>query len=371
VTAQLVKAADGFHLWSERFDRCLRDVFDIQDEIARAIVDRLRVQLSADRTLAGRPTAHPEAYCLYLQGRHWWGMFTGEAWRESVRCFKAAIAVDPAYAPPYAGVAVSHVYQAATGWARPGDVMPAAKQSALKALALDENLGEAHWAVAMVSHWHDWDWDGAESAFRKALAQNPRDGLIRILYGGALMNRGRRNQGLAEARQALEMEPISMEVNRQMIYLYCLAEQFDLAIEQGRRTLELHPQFIGTYLNLGLAYVFSGRHPEAVETFRTAAAMAGGDKFYVWGLALAYARSSRGKEAREVLDHLERTAYSPLLLAAIYAELGERDRAFGLLAEAYEIRDGLMATLGVEPSFAAIRTDPRCGELLKKMRLTC
>jgi TolB-like protein/Flp pilus assembly protein TadD len=369
VTAQLINVSDGYHLWSERYDRRMADVFDIQDEIAQAIVDKLRVQLVGEQSLVKRHTANLEAYNLYLKGRHWWNQFSGESLRKAAQCFERATAEDPEYALPYAALAVAYGQLAAHGWARPHELMPVARECALKALALDETLAEAHWALATVRHWYEWDWRGAESEYRRAIALSPRDASAHLYLADLLMNTGRTDDALAEGRQALELEPVSVEVNRCMIYFHYVAGQFEEAIAQGLRTVELHPRYPIPYLNLGLAYACSDRYQEAIDALQTARALAGADPFYEWGLGVAYARSGRRAEAREIVEHLEQRRYSLFFLAWLYGALGEPDRTFALLETAYEEREGLLKSLKVEPTFAPLRSDPRFADLLRRIGL--
>jgi len=369
VTAQLINVADGYHLWSERYDRRMADVFDIQDEIAQAIVDKLRLQLIGEQPLVQRHTANLEAYNLYLKGRHYLNKMTREGGLKAAECFEQAIVEDPSYALPYSALAATQFYLTIHGWARPHNLMPMAKRLGLKALALDEALAETHWVLAGVRHWYEWDWPGAESGYRRALALGPLDALVRMNLAELLVVIGRSEEALAEGWRAVDMEPESVEVNRTMVYVLYLAGAGEQAIAQALRTIGMYPQYAGPYFNLGLVYAAGERHQEAIEAFRTGLTLTGGDPLYDWGLAFGYARAGRRAEAWEGLERLEGRSYSPFFLAMAYGALGELDRAFGLLAKAYEEREGMLVFLKVEPMAVPLRSDPRFAALVRRMGL--
>ncbi len=369
VTAQLINVADGYHLWSERYDRRMADVFDIQDEIAQAIVDRLRVQFTGEQPLVKRHTANLDAYHLYLKGRYWWNTLTSEGFNKAVECFERAIAQDPGFALPYTGLVMAYAYLGNHGWTNPLELMPKAKNYALKALVIDETLAEAHWAHALVLYFYDWDWLEAESEFRRAIALNPRDATIAMFFAFLLIHTGRTEEALAQGARALALEPVSVETNRHMTYLYCDARRFDQAIAQGRKTVELHPHYASAYLNLGLAYLYSEMYGEAVETFQAARVLARGDPLYDFCLACVYARSGKQTQAWEILGNLERLGYGAMWLGWLCAALGDRDRAFGFLEKAYQRREGLLASINVEPVLDPLRSDPRFADLVRRIGL--
>jgi len=373
VTVQLINSADGYHFWSERYDRRMADVFDIQDEISQAIADKLRVQFGGEKPLMKRPTANLEAYTLYLKGRHLGNQFTGDGWRKAIECFERASTEDPNYAAPQAGLAVAYTYLAIHGWARPREVMLDAKACALKALELDETLAEAHCALGFVQTFFEWDWRGAESEYQRAMALNPRDALIRIYYSLLLMYTGRADTAFREARRAWEQEPISEEVNRLMVYISFVTGRCEEAVAHGRKAVELYPHGSGIHNLLGFAYAHRGRYQDAIQVLQEASVMTGGDLVYGWGLGYVYARQGRRNEALAILESLERprseSYFSPTLMAGLYGALGELDRAFEFLETAYEERDGFLVAVGVDPTFDTLRGDPRCHELLKKIKL--
>jgi TolB-like protein/predicted Ser/Thr protein kinase/Flp pilus assembly protein TadD len=368
VTAQLINVADGYHLWSERYDRELSDVFAIQDEIARAVVDKLSVELVGPEPLIKRRTMKLEAYTLYLQGRHWWNQFTSEGCRRAVECMERAIHEDAGYALPYAGLAITHAHAAMLGFARPRAVMPEARKHALKALELEESLAEAHLALAMVRHWYEWDLRGAEAVFRRAVSLSPRDAMVRFWYSEVLLHQGREEEALAEGECAAAMEPVSPEINRLLTRLYAMTRRDEQAIAQGLRTVELHPHYGAGYLNLGLAYIYCARYEDAIRTLQTATELTRGDPLYDWCLAFAYAGCGHRAEAGELLAALERRGYSPLYISLVYAALGDSTRAFELMETAYRERESCLVQLAVEPAADMLRADPRFADLLRRVR---
>ena len=373
ITAQLINVGDGFHLWSERYDRTVEDVFAIQDEISQAVVAKLRVQLVGGQPLIKRQAANMEAYNLYLKGRHWGNQFTGQGWRKAIECFEQAIAEDPTYASPHAGLAVAYTYLASHGWARPREVMPSAKTWALKALELDETLAEAHFALACVREFYEWDGQGAEGEYRRAVELNPKDALIRIWHAHLLACTGRANAAFAEACRALELEPLSEEVNRMMVYISFVTGRYDEAVAYGQKAVELFPHGPGAHNILGFAYVHKGQYQEAIRSLQEASTLTGGDPLFDWGLGYVYARQGRKREASAILERLEssksKSYFSPTLLAGLCGELGKLDRAFQFLETAFEERDGFLVNIGVDPTYGSLRADPRCQTMLKRINL--
>jgi len=287
--------------------------------------------------------------------------------------FERAIAEDPGYAAPHAGLAVAYTYLAVHGWGRAREVMPAAKEHALRALALDEALAEAHWALAYVHEWYEWDWRGAEREFLRAIALNPGDAHLGIVYACFLMFIGRTEAGLAKARRAWELDPVSEEVNRLMVYACWLAGEYDEAVAHGRQAVELHPHGSGLHVNLGLAYGLGGQYLEAIQLLQRAKALTGDDPFYAWALGYVYACQGRRDEAAAIAENLERRRsdafFSPTWLAILYGAIGELERAFALLDAAFEERDSFLVAVRADPLFAALRSDPRFTDLVRRIGL--
>jgi len=373
VTVQLISAADGYHLWSERYECRMAGVFDVQDQISRAVSGHLRVQLAGGQMMVERRTGNLEAYNHYLKGRHWGNRFTGHGWRSAVACFEQAISVDADFAPPYAGLAVALTYLAIHGWERPREVMPRAKKCALKAVELDETLAEAHCALGLIRTFYEWDWAGAEIEYQRAMELNPGDALIRVYRSLLLMYTGRTDSAFAEAHLAWERDPISAEVNRLMVYISFVTGRPEDAVAFGRKAVELYPHGPGAHNLLGFAFAHSGQYQEAMQYLLSAKALADGDSVYDWGVGYVRACQGRRAEAISISATLkpqrDKGYFSPTLMAGLYGALGEFDLAFDALEEATEERDGFLVSIGSDPTFAALRSDPRWPLMLRKINL--
>ena len=245
INAQLINAANGYHLWSERYDRDMDDIFAVQDDIARTVVEKLKVKLlgTADTPLVRKPTDNLEAYNLVLQGRYYSVRATGPALERSLACFTQAVAVEPTYAQAHAGIAWVHAIQAVMSLAAPHTVMPEAKEAALKTLALDETVADAHTALAVVLQFYDWDWAGAEREYRRALELNPGDTFARCAYAQLLGMVGRVDESVAEARSAVERDPVSPLCRYILAQQFVVARRFEEAIAEAHAGIELDPSY--------------------------------------------------------------------------------------------------------------------------------
>ena len=374
ITAQLINVNDGFHLWSERYDRDMDDVFAVQDDIARTVVDKLKVQLLGviNAPLVKRPTDNLEAYNLYLQGRYYRMRLTGEPLEKGLACFTRAAALEPSYAHAHAGVAYVQAARSALSLVGPPHaVMPEAKQSALKALALDETVGDAHAALAYVLHYYEWDWAGAEHEYRRALALNADDATARSHYAFLLGQQGRADESVTEARSAVESDPVSPLTRLTLVVMFVTARRFDTAVVEAQAAIiETDPN---SYSHIGLGFGFAGlgSYEEAVESFRQATNLGPGDpipqSYLGWALGLA----GRQQEALTILDDLERRRSQEyvggVLLAWASLGLGDNDQAISWLQQAADERDGQMAFLNTWFLFDPLRSDPRFQALLRRM----
>ncbi len=376
VEAELVDAARDSQLWGERFNRKLDDVFAVQDEIARAIADKLRLQLSGEeeKKLTQHYTQSPEAYQLYLKGRFHWNKRTSDGVKKGLDYFNQAIEKDPAYALAYAGVADSFTVSSGgyLGLA-PKEAYPKARAAALKALEIDDSLAEAHASLATVEMEYDWNWVGAEREFRRALELNPNYATGHQWYSEFLRAMGRHDAATREMKRALELDPFSLIINSSLGNGYIFARQYDLAAEQCRKTLDLEPDFLSAQgcmvwarLNAGLEKEafqeqlklakMSGATPKRLEEFRKAYESKGWKG--VWQLAL-----EQQKEAMSRGDYV-----SPALHAIPHAQLSDPDEAMVWLNKAYEERDALLAYIKVNPLYDPLRADSRFGDLLRRMK---
>jgi serine/threonine-protein kinase len=375
ITAQLSGMAEGRTLWSDRYDLELKDVFEIQDEIARTIVTTLRSTLLRDLGDAPpvRYTANPTAYHLYLKGRYWWNRRTQSAIAEGIKYFERAIEEDAGYALAYTGLSDSYALQLDYRGAPVHEGMERAREFARKALELDETLAEAHTSLAWVTFIHDWDWAGAAARFRRAIELNPAYSVARQWHSWFLTAMGRSEASLVEGRMAAELDPASVSIRRSMGWLHYYARQPREALEHLRRALAMNPTAEENHRLLGLAYLQLGMHDESAAAFREAVASSESPSLATAGLGLVAAGRGRLTEARGVLDGLYAAAreryITPVAFAMLHAGLGEADRAFEWLDRALEDRRGWLAYLKVEPLLDPIRGDPRFGRLLERMRL--
>ena len=375
ITAQLTGVRDGRTLWSERYDRELADVFAIQDEIARTIVDTLRATLLqelGDPTPV-RYTANLKAYQLYLKGRYSWNRRTPAAIAEGIRYFEAAIAEDAGYALAYTGLADSYALQLDYRGAPVREGLERARAEAERALALDETLAEAHTSLAWVTFIYDWDWPLAGQHFRRAIELNPRYSVARQWHSWFQVAMGHTDLALAEGRQAIALDPSSVSIRRSLGWLYYYARQPDLAFEQLRRAVAMNPTAEENHRLLGLTYLYVGQWDESAAAFREARAISESPALAEAGLGVVAAARGRREEARAILAELEarqRKEYlSPVALVMMYTALGEVDLAFEWLERAYEERRGWLVYLNVEPMLDGLRADPRFRRLVERMRL--
>lgn len=377
ILTQLIDAADGYHLWSERFDRQMDDIFAIQDEIALAIVEKLKVKLLADEKMAlvKRYTENLDAYHLYLRGRYFWNKrFVPGAMQQAIKCFQQAIKTDPHYALAYTGLADCHNLSGLWQFRAPHEVFPAARVAAYKALELDDTLAEAHTSLAFMKMLYEWDWSGAEREFKKAIALNPSYAPTHLWYAHYLSAMTRFNDAIAEIKQAQDLDPLSLSINANVGLVLYWAREYKQAVEQLEKTIELDPNFGLSYFYLGFPLLEESRYEEAVAAFQKAVETTGGMPLAMIDLGYAYGRSGKRAEAKKVLHEVEakfKKQYVPLpALAWIYVGLGEFDKVFECLNQAYKERNPLLAWLKIYPEYDGLRSDPRLQNLLRRIGLS-
>ena len=375
ITAQLIDARTGFHLWSRTYDRSLKDIFAVQDEISRAIVDALRLQLAVPggTSLVRARTTDPEAYTLYLRGRYAWNKRTPEGLQQAVQYFLRATERDPQFAAAFSGLADSYLSLTDYGLLSPAEGLPKVRAAAERALALDSTLAEAHNSLAHL-YLHDWKWDAAEREFRRALSLDPGYAPTYHWYSLALTAVGRLNEAVETMVQAQRLDPLSLRMNADLGMAFYAARQYDRAIEQEKKTLELEPNLPVAHWIMGMAYEQKGMYGQAAEAFRQALAIRPGNPNYLASLARAHALAGNPSEARKLLDELlaqTRTGdASPFFIALVYTALGEKDSAFQWLDRAVAERSGSIRYLKVEPRLDSLREDPRFGQLLTAVGLS-
>jgi TolB-like protein/Tfp pilus assembly protein PilF len=376
ITAQLIDAGNGFHFWSERFDRQIVDVFAIQDEITLAIVKQLKVELVAKErsALLTQRAESLESYNLYLKGRYYWAQ-RPQGIGKAMEYFKQAIDKAPNYARARAGLA--DCYATLGSWENgtmpPIEAMAKAKESATKALDLDIRLAEAHTTLAYRTTHHDWDWACAEAQFQHAFELNPNYAVCHHWYSHYLTAVGRTEESLKASKRCLELDPLDLVINIHMAWHYQFARQYEQAIEQCWKTSELHPNSFWPAYFFGLAYEQQGQVDRAVEEFRASVRMSGDVTFATAALGHLYGTAGKADKARAVYEELKaraERAYVPAYdIALVCIGLGWNDQALEYLARAYGERSGWMTYLKVDPRLDPLHNDVRFLDLLRRVRL--
>jgi serine/threonine protein kinase/Flp pilus assembly protein TadD len=375
VTAQLINAADGYHLWSETYERDLKDVFAVQDEIARAITGALRAKLAGPDSarMVGRPTRDLEAYTLFLRGRHLWNRRTAGDLRKAIEYYERAITRDPQFARAHAGLAEAYAVLPEYSTVLPMSAYAKARAAATRALALDSSLAEAYNALADVQMMHDWDWTGSERTFQRAIALNPSYASAHVWYGLLLLLTGRLDESLAEMKRAKDLDPLSPIIGTALGFVLYQLGRSDAAIEEQRRTLELDPDFARAHDRIGFALLQKGLHDEAIREAERAVQLDPGSSQYAGTLAYVLAASGERDRAvphlRELQARARREYTSPYSLALAHLALGQRDSAFAWLDRAAQARDPLLLRWLRSPVLAPLRSDARFTRLLRQMGL--
>ena len=374
ISAELVNATDKTQIWGERYDRKMSDLLTIQTEITREIVANLKLKVSAFDKGDEAYTANNEAYQLYLKGRFYWNKRTADALQKAIEYFQQAIDKDPRFALAYVGLADCYVVPA--NRLPPHESMPKAKASAMKALELNERLAEAHTSLARALGSYDWDWVNAEKEFKRAIELEPRYAVAHQWYGDYLALMGRQNEAIAEKKLALELEPLSLIVNFELGLGFYFNRDYDHAIEQLRKTLELEPNFPPANNFLPAAYEQKRMYAESLASFTKANSLAIGSEWTLskGGLGHLYAVMGKKTQAQDVINELKQLSnreYVPATsIAIVYAGLDEKDAAFAWLEEAYKQHAFQLQWIGLEPRFDNLRSDPRFADLLKRMGIS-
>jgi TolB-like protein/Tfp pilus assembly protein PilF len=376
ITAQLINAADGYHLWSERYDREMEDIFAIQDDITLAIVDKLKVTLLGGErdAIVKRHTVDLDAYNLYLKGRFFWNRRTEEGYRKGREFFEKAIKKDPTYALAYVGIADCYDLLGWYGHLSPVEAFPKARAAAQKAKEMDATLAEPHASLGWISANYDWDWDAAEKQYKKALEISPRYETAHQWYAEYLSYMGRHDEAVAHAKRACEIDPLSLIINSDLGQVLYYARQYDRAVERLKKVLEMDPAFAIARFLLGLTYAQKGMYGEAIDELRQASALSGGDDPLVvahLGAACSFAgMKDDAKRSLAELHELSKKRYvAPFCMALIYVGMGRQGVAFQWLERAYNERDHWMETLKVHPMLDDLRSSPRYGGLVYRMGL--
>ena len=379
ITAQLIRAATDQHLWAESYDRDMQDVLRVQEEIARSIAREVQIQLTPQEQalLTKNRLVDPEAYELYLKGRYFWGKRTQQSNERAISLFQEAIAKDPQYASAYAGLADCYILFGISfdvGSLSPAQAIPQAKAAAEKALELDDMLADGHNSLAYAKLLYDWDWQGSEAEFKRALTLNPGYANAHHWYAHLLMASGRRDEALAESQRALNLDQLSPILHVHLGWHYVYARQYDLALEHLRKALDLDPNYSLANWYLGWVYEQQGRYSDALQAMRKAQALLTANTALVADIGHVYAVSGDKAAALKILDQLRetsrRTYVNAFEVALIYAALGEKQTALQWLEKAYIERSDFMIYLVIDPRLDSLRSDPKFIDLTRRVGLS-
>ncbi|HXM94363.1 MAG TPA: tetratricopeptide repeat protein [Candidatus Dormibacteraeota bacterium] len=373
IRVQLIRTSTDQHLWAESYDRELKDVLQLESDVAHEIAQQIgHVASEQPGRLARERPVSTEAHENYLKGRYRWNQRTESGLRAGIEHFQKAIELQPTYAQPYAGLADCYIMLANWGFMPGGEAYPKAEQAARKALEIDDQLAEAHTSLAYATFLYDWDWDGAEKKFRRAIELNPNYATTHHFYSIYLMAAGRQAEAQSEIKRAQELDPLSLIINSVVGWIYYEGRQYDQAIQQCEKTVEMDPSYAPALLDLGTIYLRTGKYEKAIAQFERARTVVG-DKGVVLSY-LAQARSLAGDkaEAQKILLRLERPS-TPLFVSAwdfalIHLAFGDKEKALSFLEKAVDQHVGWVVRLGVDPALDSLRTEPRFRALQRRIR---
>jgi TolB-like protein/Tfp pilus assembly protein PilF len=372
ITAQLIRVSDETHLCAETYERNLHDILALQGEVARAIAREIRIKLTmgAERRLGKAASIDPQAHEAYLKGRHLWNRRTEDGMRKSIEHYQEAIRRHPDYAMAYAGVADSYVMLACRGMVSAKETFRKAKASARKALDLDSELGDAHGSLAHV-RLHDWDWEGLDKDFQRAIALDPAQPIVYYWYGEFLMSLGRPQEAIAMTQRAQRADPLSPVIGASLAMILYLARRYDQAVNVLERTQEIHPDHFLPHLRMGLVRTQQKRHQEAIRELETAARLADRSTETLAALGMAYAASGKTEQAMGIVEELEKRQKEhyvlPYNIAKIFAASGDKEKTFEWLERAYQEGNPDLIELNSEPVFDAVRSDARLSDLMRRI----
>ena len=375
ITAQLIQVPADKHLWAESYEGNLSDTLALQNKVARAVAEQIRIEVTSQERaeLKSVKKIDPEAYEDYLKGRYFWSKRTADGLKKAVDYFNQAIAKDPNYAAAYSGLADTFALLGDWQYALmpTKEAVPKAKAAALKALELDDTLGEAHNSLAFCLDGYDWNFDAAESEFRRAIELNPGYAPAHHWYAWHLALLGRNNDALAEMRKAANLDPLSLNINSDLAELLLIARFPDESIQQSRKTIDMDPAFPAAHNQLAQGYLAKHMYTEAIEELQKSIRLSGDSPIFTANLARAYVATNRKAEAVELLNDLKRSSVPGYPLAAeiamVYAALGDKDQAMTWLEKGYEERFNPGVLL--RPCFDPLRSDSRFQDLVRHIGL--
>ncbi len=377
VQVDLVDAATGAQLWGAGYDRKRADLVAVKEAIAKEVAEKLRVKLTSEerQRLVKRDSSNPEAYQYYLRGRYFLNKRSADGIRNAIDQFQRATEHDPNFALSYAGLADCYIALTFYNFAAPHETMPKAKQSALKTLALDNSLAEAHTSLGNILVNYDWNWAEAEKEFKRGIELRPDYATAHQWYAmHYLTATGRLEEAINEMKKAVEIEPASLVMNSFMGATLWYARRYDEAIDQCRRTIAMDPNFAVAHWHLALSYEQKQMFEAAIDECQKAVSLSGGSPLMKAALGYAYATSQRKQEAHKIIEQLNELAtqqyVSPYTVAAIHVALGDHDQALRLLEQAYNEHSFHLVQLNVSPQFEPLRSHPKFQDLVARLGLS-
>jgi tetratricopeptide (TPR) repeat protein len=376
ITAQLIRAPTDVHLWAKSYERDLGDTLALQDDVARAIADEIRIKLTPQQAsrLSSTTQVNPEAHDAYLRGLSYLNERTKPGITKSIDTFKQAVAHDPKFAPAYVGLAMAYNVSA-SGWGvlSPDDAFPQARAAALEALKLQPDLAEAHSELAYEKVTFEHDWTGAKEEFQRAIRLDPNSADAHYNYALSwLTPTGRNDEAIAEIQKTLDLDPVSLPHNQGAVYIFYFARRYQDALNQCRTTIDLDRNFAGGHWRLFEVYTQLGRYDEAVSELETAWLLDGGDRGEVARWIGAYRKSvvrSGGRGFWQQVAKASQIYFGPVYVARAYAHLGQKDDAFIWLEKGFKQRDSDITLIAVDPAFESLHSDPRYADLLRRIGL--
>lgn len=376
ITAQLIRVSDETHLWAQSYERSLHDVLQVQAEVAQAVAREVQIKLSPYDVRRLHPekrrSMNPQAYELYLRGRHFWYRRTEEGMRKSIECFEDALRHDPSFAAAHDGISDAHTMLACRGITRASDSFHKAKAAAREAVRIEPELGEGYASLAHV-RLHDWDWVGIESDFKRAVALDPGYAIAHYWYAEYLMAMGRTQEAVGRVQHSLELDPLNSVINASVGMIRYLAHDYDGALAALRRGLEIDPTHYVSHLRVGLVCLQKNLLGEAIDAMRQAVTHSGGSTEALAGLAQAHAAAGEARTMERIVQELVQGAHryvSPYNVARVYGAIDDKQRAFEWLEQAYREHNPDLIELTREPSFASLRSDAKFRELTQRIGWT-
>jgi len=365
VTAKLIHVSTDSLLWARDYDRDLTDVLKLQSDVARAVANEIRMQITSDEQvrLASAPSIDPKAHEAYLLGRHHYSKDNEQGWKQAIEYFERAIQIEPNYAAAYSGLSDAWIFRGLTGTVDFKEVESITRAAALKAIALDETLVEAHLSLARIKQQYDWDWAGAEREIGRALELEPGRLDVHTDYGYLLMHVGRMDDAIREGEIVVQLDPVSSAAHSALGRFLYRAYRFEEALPHLLRAVELEPRGLTPNVRLGDLYVQLGRYEEAIAAYKKAKEVDPNGKNFQAALARVYALMGKHREARQMVRGLKA---NPYIIAAVYAALGDKDDAFKILEKAVAEHQ-LITPIKVEPPLENLHSDPRWQALLRRM----